>query len=84
LTYSRRNKVTVPPPRETQEVPQPPPPIVSDLLPNPTPMDEDLHLNIDVPSMIGNMNISINFVDMCKIYSVRKEFLKALKVQDET
>jgi hypothetical protein len=64
-------------------VPPPPPPPVHDLLPQPAPTDEDLHLNIDVPGMIGKMNMLVPVVEMCKIPSIRREVLKALKVQDE-
>jgi hypothetical protein len=83
LTYSRRNKVQVPPPPSTKEVPPPPPPLVHDLLPHPAPANEELCLNTDVPSMMGNMNMSIPVVEMCNIPSIRREVLKALKVQDE-
>jgi hypothetical protein len=83
LTYSRRNKVPSSPSPTTKEVPPPPPPPVHDLLPQPVPTNEDLHLNIDVPSMIGKMNMVVPMVEMCKIPSVRKEVLKTLKIQDE-
>jgi hypothetical protein len=36
-----------PPTSARKEVPPPPPPLVHDLLPRPTPTDEDIHLNID-------------------------------------
>jgi hypothetical protein len=75
--------VPVPPPPTKKEVPPPPPLLVHDLLPQPTPTNKDLRLNIDVPSMIGKMNMSVPVVEMCKIPFVRREVLKALKVQDE-
>jgi hypothetical protein len=34
--------------------------------------------------MMGKMNMSVPVVEMCKILSITKEFLKELKVQDET
>jgi hypothetical protein len=94
MTYLRRNKVLVPPPQATKkgvpppplaskEISPPPPPSVHDFLPPPVPSIEELHLNIDVPDMMGNMNMSIPMVEMCKIPSVRREVLKALRVQDE-
>jgi hypothetical protein len=49
----------------------------------PAPTDEELRLDIDVPTMIGKMNMSVPVVEMCKIPSVRKEVLKALKVPTE-
>jgi hypothetical protein len=33
--------------------------------------------------MVGKMNMSVHVVEMCKIPSVRKEFLKTLKIQDD-
>jgi hypothetical protein len=97
LTYARRNKAPVPPPpapvpppqakeappQPTKEVPPPPPPSMHDLLPKPMPTNEELRLNIDVSAMIGKMNMSVPVVEMCKIPSVRREVLKALKVPDE-
>jgi hypothetical protein len=75
-------KDTPPPPLASKEVPPAPPPI-HDLLPQPTPSNEELPLSIDVPSMMGKMNMPVPMVEMCKITSVRREVLKALKVQDE-
>jgi hypothetical protein len=83
LTYSRRKKVQAPPPPTTKEVHPPPPPPVHDLLPQPAPSDEELHLNIDVSPMMGKMNMSVPMVEMCKIPYVTKNVLKALRVQDE-
>jgi hypothetical protein len=83
LTYSRRNKAPMAPPPASKIVPPPPPPLVHDFLPQPTPTIEDLHLNIDVTNMMGNMNMVVPLAEMCKIPSVRKEVLKALKIQDE-
>jgi hypothetical protein len=73
-----------PPPPTSREVPPPPPPLVRELLPQPTPTNEELCLNIDVSSMMGKMNMSVPVVEICKIPYVRREVLKALKVQDET
>jgi hypothetical protein len=47
-----------------KEVPLPPPPLVHDLLPQPVPTNEDFSLNIDVPSVIGNMNMVVPMVEM--------------------
>jgi hypothetical protein len=54
-----------------------------DMLPKPAPTNEELWLNIYVPTMIGKMNISVPVVKMCKIPSIRREVLKALKMPDE-
>jgi hypothetical protein len=59
------------------------PPPVHDLLPKPTQIDKEIQLNIHVPAMIGKMNMSLPVVEMCKIPSVRREVLKALKVPNE-
>jgi len=40
-------------------------------------------LNIDVPTMIGKMNMTVPMKKMCKIPSVRREVLKLLKVSTE-
>jgi len=61
FTYYRINKVPYSPSPTTKEVPPPP---VHDMPPQPMPTNEDLHLNIDVPSMIGNMNMVAPMVEM--------------------
>jgi hypothetical protein len=71
------------PPQPAEKVVPPPPPPVRDLLPRPTQEDEEIQLNIDVPTMIGKMNMSVPVVEMCKIPSVRREVLKMLKVPVE-
>jgi len=40
-------------------------------------------LNADVSTILGKMNMSIHVVEMCKIPSIRREVLKALKVPNE-
>ena len=82
LTYSRRNKASASLPPAAKIVPPPPPP-VRDLPPQLPSASEDLHLNIDVPNMIGKMNMVVPVVEMCKIPSLREMFLKALKIQYE-
>jgi hypothetical protein len=72
LTYFRRNKVLAPPPLATKEFHPPPPPLVHDLPLQPILENEDLYLNIDIPSMIGKMNMVVPMFEMCKIPSVRK------------
>jgi hypothetical protein len=72
-----------PPPLATMEVPQPPPPPVHEFLPQPALINEEIRMTIDVPGMMGKMNMSVHMVDMCKIPSVIREVLKELKVQDE-
>jgi hypothetical protein len=82
----RRNKASVPPlqpstplypevevplPSVEKVVPPPPPP-VHELLPKPTSTEEEIHLNIDVSTMFGKLNMTIPVTDMCKIPSVRK------------
>jgi hypothetical protein len=49
------------PPLATKEVPPLP---VLDLLLQPLPTNEDLHLNIDVPSMVGNINMVVGGQDV--------------------
>jgi hypothetical protein len=71
------------PSQPTEKVIPPPPPLVHDLLPKPTQVDEEIQLNIDIPTMIGKMNMSVPMVEMCKIPSVRREVLKVLKVPAE-
>jgi hypothetical protein len=61
FTYYRINKVPSSPSPTTKEVHPPP---VHDMPPQPMPTNEDLHLNIDVPSMIGNMNMVAPMVEM--------------------
>jgi hypothetical protein len=56
-----------------------PPPPVHDLLPRLTHADEEIQLNIDVPMMIGKMNMSVPVVEMCKIPFVRREVLKGIE-----
>ena len=53
------------------------------LFPKPMPTDEEIQLNIDVSAMMGKLNMSVHVVEMCKITSVRREVMKALKVSDE-
>jgi hypothetical protein len=48
----------------TGKVVPPPPPPVHDLLPKPTQVDEEIQLNIDVPTMIGKMNMLVPMVEM--------------------
>ena len=80
----------MPPPQAKEDLPQPvkevslpPPLLMRTLLPKPVPANEQIQLNIDVPTMMGKMNMSVPIVEMCKIPSVRREVLKALKVPDE-
>jgi hypothetical protein len=61
FTYSRINKVLVPPPLAMKELPPPP---IHDLLPYPAPTNEYLFLNIDVPGMIGKINMPVPMVNM--------------------
>jgi hypothetical protein len=72
LTYSRTNKFPSSLSLTTKVVPPPPTPPFHDLLPQPIPTNEDHVLNIDVPNMIGKMNIMVLMVNMCKIPSIRK------------
>jgi hypothetical protein len=90
LTYSRKNKASVPlpqpqpeattPPPYTKKVVPPLPPPVHELLPKPTPTEENIQLNIDVPTMFGKLNTTVPITEMCKIPSVRREILKLLQV----
>jgi hypothetical protein len=41
---------------------QPLPPPIHDLLPKPMQTDEEIQLNIDVPTMVGNMNVLVPMV----------------------
>ena len=59
------------------------PPPIHDFLLKPTWIDEEIQLNIDIPPMVGNMNMSVSMVEMCKIPSFRREVLKVLKVLEE-
>jgi hypothetical protein len=77
---SIQSKKTTPQP--TKKVVPPPPPPVQELLPKPT-WAEEIQLNIDVPTMIGKMNMTVPVTEMCKIPSVRREVLKLLKVPVE-
>jgi hypothetical protein len=68
------------PSQSTGKVVQPLPPPIHDLLLKPTYTDEEIQLNIDIPPMVGNMNMSVPMVEMCKISFVRREVLKVLKI----
>jgi hypothetical protein len=45
--------------------------------------DEEIQLNIDVPAMVGKMNVIVPMVEMLKIPSVRREVLKVLMIPAE-
>jgi hypothetical protein len=47
------------------------------------PTNEELCLNIDVPAMIGKMNMLVPIVEMWKIPFIGREVSKELKVLDE-
>ena len=64
LTYSRGNKAPSSPPPPAKIVSLPPPPLVHDSPLQPAPSNEDLHLNINVPNMIGKMNMEVSVVEM--------------------
>jgi hypothetical protein len=97
LTYTRRNKVPVPPLQpstllhlettvpstSTEKVVSPLPPLVHEFLLKPTPTKNEILLNIDVASMFGKMNMNVPVPEMCKIVSVRREVLKLLNVLAE-
>jgi len=57
--------------------------LVHDYLSKPTPTDKELQLNIDVPAMMGKMNMLIPLIKMCKIPSIKREVLRMLKVPVE-
>jgi hypothetical protein len=73
LTYTRRNKASVPPsqpsapphpeetapPPSTEKVVPPLPPPVHELLPKPTPTKDEIQLNIDVATMFGKLNMTV-------------------------
>jgi len=81
LTYARGNRVpspppstTLPPPQAKQDPPQlikevssTPPSPLHDLLPKPTPMEEEIQLNIDMLAMVKKMDMPMPFAEMCKI-----------------
>jgi hypothetical protein len=71
--------VEVPLPSAKKVVPPPPPP-VCELLPKPTSTEEEIQFNIDVSTMFGRLNMTVPVMEICKIPSVRKGFLKLLKV----
>jgi len=72
LKSSRRNKVPSSPSPATKKVPPPPPPPFHDLLPQPKPTNKDLPLNINVPSMVGKIDMVVLVVEMFHIPSIRK------------
>jgi hypothetical protein len=60
----------------------PPPSLVQEFLPKPT-HAEKIQMNIDVPTILGKMNMLVLVVKKCKIPSVIREVMKALKVPNE-
>jgi hypothetical protein len=89
LTYTRINKASSPPSQPTTSPPSiekvvpPLPPPVHELLPNPTPIEDEIQLNIDIVTMFGKLNMMVHVTEMCKIPSMRREILKLLQVQTE-
>jgi hypothetical protein len=96
LTYTRRNKASIPPSQpstplsqkqpllpSTEKVVPPLPPPVHEFLPNPTPTEDEIQLNIDIATMFGKLNMTVPVTEMCKIPSVRREVLKLLQVPTE-
>jgi hypothetical protein len=87
LTYVRRNKALVPPLQPStplhlevevplpfvEKVVPPSPPLVHETIPKPTTTEEEIQLNIDVPTMFGRIHMVVSMTDMFKIPSVRKE-----------
>jgi hypothetical protein len=51
-------------------------------LPNPTPT-YDIQLNIDVANMFGKLNMTVPVTEVCKIPSVKREFLRILQLPTE-
>jgi sialic acid synthase SpsE len=61
----------------------PPPPLIRELLQKPMQENKEIQLNIDVPTMVGKMNMIVRVTEMCKIPSMRREVLNLLKVLAE-
>jgi hypothetical protein len=72
----------VSPPSIEKVVPPLPCP-VHELLLKPAPTKKEIQLNIDIAAMFGKMNMTVCVTEMCKIPSVRREFLKLLNIPIE-
>jgi len=77
LTYTRINKASVPlsqpyAPLQPEETTPPSiekvvptlPPLVHDFIPNPTPTEDEIQLNIDIAPMFGKLNMMVPVTKM--------------------